>query len=331
MIDIQASAPGKVIIAGEYAVLDGAPAICMAVDRRAHVAITSSDNEHHSVLAPGFSELVGRFTSRQGRVDWIEGAADFALLDAVWQELDPGITDNLAIVLDSNEFIDAASSTKIGIGSSAALTVALAAALVLAAGDDQSIHRSAAAAHRRLQGGAGSGVDIACSLAGGIVEFRMGDEAVRALQWPDELHYALLWSGVAADTAGKLDQLSNVDACASRAELVAASARVADIWSDAQPQAIIEELRAYTAVLRRFDIDHELGIFDAGHAALAEQAESSEIVYKPCGAGGGDLGIVIATDAAQITVFVDTAREHNFKHLHMAIDATGLKRDGEQH
>ena len=29
MIDIQTSAPGKVIIAGEYAVLDGAPAICM--------------------------------------------------------------------------------------------------------------------------------------------------------------------------------------------------------------------------------------------------------------------------------------------------------------
>src|ERR1043166_3119640 len=30
-----ASAPGKLIVAGEYAVLDGAPAIVVAVDRRA--------------------------------------------------------------------------------------------------------------------------------------------------------------------------------------------------------------------------------------------------------------------------------------------------------
>ena len=61
MIDISSSAPGKIIVAGEYAVLDGAPAICMAVDRRAHVNISSGDTEFHSVLAPGFSETVGRF------------------------------------------------------------------------------------------------------------------------------------------------------------------------------------------------------------------------------------------------------------------------------
>jgi len=331
MIDIKASAPGKVIIAGEYAVLDGAPAICMAVDRRAHVSITSSDKDCHSVLAPGFSESAGHFRSKQGRIDWIEGAAAFPLLDAVWQELDPGIAESMVIVLDSNEFMDAGSSTKIGIGSSAALTVALTAALALAAGDEPSIQRSAAAAHRRFQGGAGSGVDIACSLAGGIVEYHMGDEPDRALQWPDELHYALLWSGVAADTADKLDQLSNVDACATRAELVTASASVANTWSGGRPQAIIDELRAYTAVLRRFDIDHELGIFDAGHAALADEAESSGLVYKPCGAGGGDLGIVVANNATEVAAFIDTAREQNYKHLHMAIDATGLQRDGEQH
>ena len=331
MIDINTSAPGKVIIAGEYAVLDGAPAICMAVDRRAHVSITSSDKDCHSVLAPGFSESAGHFMTNQGRIDWLDGGADFQLVDAVWQELGPGIAENLAIVLDSNEFMDAGSSTKIGIGSSAALTVALTAALALAADDEPSIQRSAAAAHRRFQGGVGSGVDIACSLAGGIVEYRMGDEPDRALRWPDELHYALLWSGVAANTADKLDQLSNVDACATRAELVTASARVADTWSDGRSEAIIDELRAYTAVLRRFDIDHELGIFDAGHAALADQAESSGLVYKPCGAGGGDLGIVVANNAPEVAAFIETAREQEFKHLHMAIDATGLQRDGEQH
>ena len=36
---IRASAPGKIVLSGEYAVLDGAPAICAAVDRRAAVTI----------------------------------------------------------------------------------------------------------------------------------------------------------------------------------------------------------------------------------------------------------------------------------------------------
>jgi phosphomevalonate kinase len=37
-----ASAPGKLVLAGEYAVLDGAPAIVMAVDRRAVVSVAAS-------------------------------------------------------------------------------------------------------------------------------------------------------------------------------------------------------------------------------------------------------------------------------------------------
>ncbi len=42
---ITASAPGKLVLSGEYAVLDGAPAICMAVDRRARVTISASGEE----------------------------------------------------------------------------------------------------------------------------------------------------------------------------------------------------------------------------------------------------------------------------------------------
>jgi len=84
VIDVSASAPGKVVIAGEYAVLDGAPAICMAVNRRAHVSITTSDIDHHSVLAPGFSESAGRFTAVGNRIEWLAGADEFSLLESVW-------------------------------------------------------------------------------------------------------------------------------------------------------------------------------------------------------------------------------------------------------
>ena len=41
---VTASAPGKVVLSGEYAVLSGAPAICMAVNRRATVTIEQTSN-----------------------------------------------------------------------------------------------------------------------------------------------------------------------------------------------------------------------------------------------------------------------------------------------
>ena len=325
MIDVSTSAPGKVVIAGEYAVLDGAPAICMAVNRRAHVSITTSDNDHHSVLAPGFSESAGRFTAVGNQIEWLAGADDFCLLEAVWQEAAPTVQENLTIVLDSNDFIDAATSVKFGIGSSAALTVALTAAFDNITDDDIDVLRAATDAHRRFQQGTGSGADIACSLAGGLIEYRMGGEPACSLTWPSGLTYALLWSGVAASTDEKLKQLARTEAGQSRAELVIASARVAASWSEGNAVEILQQLRDYTKALRKFDVDHRLGIFDAGHAELADAAASAGLVYKPCGAGGGDLGIVIGHDESEVVTFVDTARASDFRHINMTIDETGIE------
>ena len=98
MIDIKASAPGKVIVAGEFAVLDGAPAICMAVNRRAHVSITVSNENHHTVSAPGFSDDLDSYASLA------DSARKYPLLAAVWQELQIETPDYLNIVLDSSGF-----------------------------------------------------------------------------------------------------------------------------------------------------------------------------------------------------------------------------------
>ena len=54
-------------------------------------------------------------------------------------------------------------------------------------------------------------------------------------------------------------------------------------------------------------------------------AESRNIVYKPCGAGGGDIGIALATDSAQLNTFVERAAESGFRHLDFDIDMTGVK------
>jgi phosphomevalonate kinase len=327
---IEASAPGKVFIAGEFAVLGGAPAICMAVNRHAHVTITRGHSDYHSVLAPGHSQALGRFTDANGKLEWLEGSTDFSLLVSVWEELAVKPRKHLAIVLDSNELIDVAARKKLGIGSSAALTVALTAALDAAAGGGNNVQRIAAKAHRRLQDGAGSGADIACSLNGGLIEYRMIDGLHESLNWPEELYYAHLWSGVTAYTGEQLAKLGSVTESATRTQLVEAASDVAHAWHAESTTDIVDTLRKYAGTLRNFDLEHNLGIYDAGHAELADIADSFGVIYKPCGAGGGDLGIAISSDDTAVATFAAAATAYGFKHLRMSIASGGVSCDGEK-
>ena len=203
---VTASAPGKVVLCGEYAVLDGAPAIAMAVNRRASVTIDAASDAGVTSLG-------------------LAGDTDTRLLDGVCDTLAIDRPD-AAIVLDSLAFADTPSGTKLGIGSSAALTVALVGALAPPGLGPIRLFETALAAHRRFQDGRGSGVDIAASSAGGLIEYRI-DATPRSLAWPADLHYALLWSGIAASTTSRLATLEQQSARTSRNELRDASITMA--------------------------------------------------------------------------------------------------------
>lgn len=322
MTPIAASAPGKFVLSGEYAVLDGAPAICVAVDRRAVVRIAAHDGPCHIVTAPGFSSACGRFRAAAGRLSWLADGRDFPLLEAVWNASGPEAGEcSLAISLDTTAFREAGSGSKIGLGSSAALAVAAATALdsLGGAGAAEAAH----AAHRSFQGGSGSGVDIACSLAGGIIEYRMENQQSTPLEWPRGLYYSLLWSGVAAATRGKLARFGDQPGSRSRDELSVASGAMAALWAGGDAPAIVAGLGRYARALKRFDEAHGLGIFDAGHARLAELGAEAGLVYKPCGAGGGDIGVALATSRASLASFEKTAMRAGFTALESSIDLRG--------
>ena len=319
---IVASAPGKFVLSGEYAVLDGAPAICVAVDRRAGVTIEPHDGDEHVVRAPGFTAVTGRFSDGSGELGWLDGGRDFGLFEAVWNASRPthGKTA-LAISLDTAVFRDPGSGRKIGLGSSAALAAALATALNSLGGESAAV--VAHAAHRLFQGDSGSGVDIACSLAGGVIEYRMADRQSTHAQWPEGLHFSVLWSGVAAGTPGRLARFRDLPGSPSRRELSKASTAVAADFQRGQASACVAALGEYTQALLRFDAAHALGIFDAGHEALAEHAASAGMVYKPCGAGGGDIGVALATSRASLASFEEMAARSGFTRLALSIDPRG--------
>lgn len=328
---VSASAPGKVVLSGEYAVLDGAPAICAALDRRAQVYVEESAEDHHVVTAPGFSDARGEFLVVDGGLQWLAGGDEFRLVGDVWSTANASPSTSLTLRLDTSEFVDAEHGVKIGVGSSAALTTALAAALCEVARTDADSTRVAFAAHRQFQSGLGSGVDVACSCAGGLIEYRMGGESIVQLAWPDGLAYVLFWSGVAVGTGAKIEHLDSQVPKPSRAALVYAARRVAAAWRSGSAAGIIDEYRDYTEVLREFSIDHGLGIFDGGHAEMAELADAAGLVYKPCGAGGGDVGIVFAQNEESIASFVDQQLPQQFQMINARLDPLGVQVDRNEH
>jgi phosphomevalonate kinase len=295
---VSASAPGKVVLSGEYAVLDGAPAVCMAVDRRANVKVTGVDGDWHRVSGPGHSSVEGRFVADGATIDWLRGADEYAVVDAVWRTLRPAGKDRLSIELDTRSFVDQESGKKIGVGSSAALTVALVAAL----SKSTDVLGGAIRAHKMFQHGAGSGVDVATSVSGGLIEYRMQETAISRLRWPAGLAYRLIWTGVPVSTRLKLDRLAGIGHQSSSDALAAAAENMATAWQSAS--SVMRQYPTYIEALRRFSVDHDLGIFDAGHDRLVTEAAAMGLVYKPCGAGGGDVGILLGAGDEQLDEFV---------------------------
>jgi len=314
-----ASAPGKVVLCGEYAVLDGAAAISMAVNRRATVRVSDFDGDWHRVSAPGYSSLEGRFVSNDATVDWLQGEDEYRIVDAVWRTLGRTEHGSLSIELDTRAFLDSVSGSKIGIGSSAALTVALAAAL----GESSDVLDPAIRAHSVFQQGVGSGVDIATAVSGGLIEYRVNEATISRLRWPAGLAYRLVWTGVPASTRTKLDKLQLAGRRTSRSSLASAAETMATAWRSAS--AVMCEYPAYIETLRQFSVDHDLGIFDAGHDKLVSEAAAAGLVYKPCGAGGGDVGILLGDDDERLDDFVTRLEPWGCQALEARLEPDGVE------
>ena len=355
-MSIVASAPGKLVLLGEYAVLEGAPAITMAVDRRASVQLRSRGDAVCEAHAPDVLDARLRFAiGANGLPDWTAAGAAAARLNLVDEVLRGLADDQLGmaagcgfdLALDTSAFFDAVGSSraKLGLGSSAALTVALASALVAQAGHaDASRDRARwlnrlLGLHRKFQGGQGSGVDVATSLYGGVLAYRLpgGDAApiARPLHWPPALQMAFIWSGCSASTPKFLSILrdwrrlnaGNEAEYRARMDALTATAEAAVAAIDAGDAAgFLGHARRYAQDLRALGTASGVRIWSAEHEAIGAIAHAHDgVVYKPCGAGGGDVGVVFAMDPDSLTAAVAALAASGFANVPLAVDPTGLR------
>ncbi|MDX1481555.1 MAG: hypothetical protein R3315_07770 [Woeseiaceae bacterium] len=320
---IQSSAPGKIVVSGEYAVLGGAPAIAMAVDRRVAVSLLPAEQGSWQLQTPGFLEGCWAFALQNGRVEWRHPAPPdgaMRLIECVMERVSSA-TPASSIRIDSSAFHCREDGAKLGLGSSAAVAVALTAALVRDASPDDLID-IAGRAHAAFQGGRGSGIDIATSVSGGLVAYARG-RSPGNLSWPRELDCAVLWSGRPSSTA---DRIGSIDLqSAGFRELAAAATGTAAVWASGPASRALDALADFAAALAAFDQQKHLGIFAAGHDDLYRMATSyDDLVYKPCGAGGGDVGIAVARSRNALADFCRRAEAAGFSLLDAALDPRGV-------
>ncbi len=287
---IRAWAPGKVVLWGEYAVLEGAPAAVLAVDRYACCSLEDSDLWRFSTRG---------FKAADAEFDVLPATAPTAAAAHLpWHVLrDFPNAPPLALGLDSEAFYR--SGTKLGLGSSAALCVALQAALA-ARHASPADFALALAAHRRIQGGKGSGIDVAASWHGGCLRFQNGNAQPQANPLRN---FSFVWVGKPARTGAKLDRFAAYLAQGEQHALTA----LADCSERLFDNPGVDELYRYTEALKALDAAADLGIYTAPHRAAERFADTRGLFYKPCGAGGGDVGMMVSTTPEPIALSASEA------------------------
>jgi phosphomevalonate kinase len=296
-----ARAPGKLVLSGAYAVLEGAPAIVAAVDR---FVIADASRP---------AELV---------TDEVRAAVEAGALErAPW-------FDASAL----REPCADGSSRKLGLGSSAAI---LAASLAAALGDRladeatlrETIFPIALAAHRRAQGG-GSGVDVAASVFGGVLSAHLGPDGALAVAphpLPEGTVIEVFGSPVSAVTRellARVRALAAAEPGRHRGFMDAAAAGSRAAIEARSTAALVEAIAAQTDALGALGEAAGAGIVTPEVAALRAPAGAEGATFGPSGAGGGDIAIYVGRSASS-PAFRRLAAAQGLSRLEMTVGAEG--------
>jgi len=332
------SAPGKLVVIGDFAVLDGAPARVIAMPQRARVRATYGPDPLCWLRCP---PVQATWTACEviasGGPRWYDDAAGRRLswLGKLLNAYRGTVPLPRALEVDTEDF-HRADGGKVGLGSSAAVVVALDHALQPAAHEHSATSvtlQRLIALHRRIQGGSGSGVDIAAALLGRTLSFRLvdGQASAESHPLPSDLHLCAVATPESVSTAATLQALCEWQRTAPeqwqalRAEL----GRIAEQAEQAAGAgAFCEALTDYGQALRRLESAAGLTIFGAAHNRLDRLAGVTGVAYKPSGAGG-DCGIAAAEDPARLAAFRQQATDAGFLVLDVAPQAPSCCREGD--
>ncbi len=277
---VTVSAPGSVMITGEHAVVYGHPAIVAAIEQRVTVALSFTEDAMLHITS-GIAEPA------RLPMETLVSEGPYRFIVAAVLKYRDRLSGGLSITIRSE--ID----PTLGLGSSAAVTVAILAALEGSAPDH--LHAQALGIVRDLQG-LGSGADLAASLHGGVVSYQLaGDGRAIAQPLPAPPQMSLFNVGYKTPTAEVLARVakareenpSEIDAVYH--DMGDMSAETINLVREGNWDAIGAHLTAYQRLMRRLGVSDE-----ALDAAVARACAASGVIgAKISGSGLGDCVLAL--------------------------------------
>jgi mevalonate kinase len=286
------------MLLGEYAVLYAKPALVLAVDQRITVTVTPSDSSSIAISSPGYAEWVGDLST-------LGITAPFTFVTACLWQLRHRLPGGCHVLINS-DFTD-----QIGLGSSAAVTVATLAALYTwckITFSSLSLIKAARSIVRLVQGGLGSGADVAAAVMGGIVYYQAKPLLVIPATFENMLPLTVIYSGSKTATSKAITQVSEDFACSPMlfkklCEAIAACTK--------QGYAALQQ-KNYSLLGKVMNVQQglleSLGVATPELVLLLQQLRSQPQIFgaKISGAGLGDcviaLGAGIEKVATQLLV-----------------------------
>ncbi|WP_146071735.1 MULTISPECIES: mevalonate kinase [unclassified Cryobacterium] len=294
------SAPGKLFLLGEYAVLQGAPALLSAVDRRVTVTVAPAGSWRLHAPSIGIQHLDLDDEGQLPAALNAQTRSTLRLFDTVRVAVRARASGGgpFEISIDSAEFTR--DGHKLGLGSSAAVASALTAALAEASRlhlDRAALFALAQSAHRATQNGTGSGGDVAASVYGGLLSFTVGASPV-ALRWPNDLTMLAVVTGEGSATTDLVGRVNDFGAehPLQHDEDLARLTRLAHMAQSALADraSFLRLIDDYFTALALLDAHAEAGIVTERHRELRAVAQRGGGVFKTSGAGGGDVGLAFS-------------------------------------
>jgi phosphomevalonate kinase len=288
-------APGKLVLTGAYAVLGGAPAIVMATNRGAYADGARSNPTPTAEVRAALGDV------------------DSPHVDA------------------SSLFLGA---RKLGLGASAAILVASLAAREGKRGADLSdekvrgvLFERARAAHAAAQSG-GSGVDVAASVYGGVLEYVPGVAKRRSLPTGTLIHvFACGTSARTAELRGQVDRFASLSPASHRAcidDLEVIAHEAASAVKDGSQARLVAAIRRAARALCRLGVAANAPIVPEGFDVLEVVAAAENAAFCVSGAGGGDVATYVGSSPPS-SAFVERARTLGLFEIDVALDEKGVR------
>lgn len=306
MKNIEVSAPGKLFLIGEYAVLEGEVGVVTAINKRVFV----------------------REGKERGNVDFIRRFA-FNRIGFSGDPRSSFFADSSALFFGKN---------KLGLGSSSAVSVSAVASALAEAGMDISsketrilIWHIAKEHHDTLQQERGSGLDIAASCFGGITKMYGGQiETLSPVSLTSELGMVHIWTSKKSRTSEAIRAFRRFQVAKRTlaVELIRAMAEVSEGFvkvCESDVSQSVALLREYTRLLDKLGKEMGFDVVTKTMKELQEKVSKFDAVLKPSGAGGGDIVTVFYKKGIQLEHLLHDLPKDYVPLLSLEVEADGVR------